>query len=111
MSPIGKGNPGQQGNLPWAGQTTQYNTANSGNVYATQNGSINVNTAATGKRGPRIDTKVLLVTLLTDVIAFVYGMLAYTGRNTSGDEWRAGIFLFLFFMTSVMIGRWIRRRV
>jgi hypothetical protein len=111
MSSMGNGNPGQHGNPPWAGQPGQYNTANSGNVYATQSGTINVNAAVTGKRGPRVDTKVLLVTLLTDVIAFVYGMLAYTGKNTSGDTWRAGIFLFLFVLTSAMIGRWVRRRI
>jgi hypothetical protein len=44
------------------------------------------------------------------VIFFLYGTLAYTGRNTSGDSWRAGIFLFMFLMTSAMLGRWIRRR-
>jgi len=110
MSSMGNGNPGQQANSPWAGQPGQYNTANSGNVYATQNGTINVNAAASSKRGARIDTKVLLVTLLTDVIFFGYGMVAYTGKNTNGDEWRAGIFLFMFLLTSVIIGRWIRRR-
>lgn len=110
MSQVGNGNPGQQGYPPWPGQPGQYNAANSGNVYATQRGNININSTSPGKRGPRIDTKVLLITLLTDVIFFFYGMLAYTGRNTAADNWRAGIFLFLFVMTSAMIGRWIRRR-
>jgi hypothetical protein len=111
MSSMGTGNPGQQGYPPWAGQPGQYNTATSGNVYAAQGGNININTTPPGKRGLRIDTKVLLIILITDVIFFFYGMLAYTGRNTSGDNWRAGIFLFMFLMTSAMIGRWIRRRV
>jgi hypothetical protein len=103
------GQPGQYGN--------QYNSqSNSGqNVYATQTGNVNVNSTynsvTAGKRGPRLDTKVLLGTLVADVIFFFYGMLSYTGKNTGGDEWRAGIFLFLFVATAGMIGRWIRRRV
>lgn len=111
MSPMGNGNPGQQGYPPWAGQPGQYNTATSGNVYATQGGSININTTPPAKRGLRIDTKVLLITLLTNVILFIYGTLAYTGRNTTGDDWRAGMFLFMFVGFSAMIGRWIRRRI
>jgi DMSO reductase anchor subunit len=108
---MGKGTPGQQGNPPWAaGQPGQYNSAASGgNVYATQGGNQYIN-VGTGKRGLRMDTKVLLVTLLADVVFFFYGMLAYTGKNTNSDNWRAGIFLFMFLMTCGMIGRWIRRR-
>jgi heme/copper-type cytochrome/quinol oxidase subunit 3 len=106
MSPIGNGNPGQQ--------NQQSNTANNGNIYATQTGNINFTTtpaAAAVQQGRRLDTKVLLVTLLTDVVFFLYGMAAYTGRNTTGDEWRAGIFLFLFVATCGMAGRWVRRRI
>jgi hypothetical protein len=109
MSPTGSGNPGQQGNPQWQGPV-QFNSA-AGNVYSAQNGSINFNTTAPVQRGLRIDSKVLLVALLADVIFFFYGMLAYSGQNTSGDNWRAGIFLFMFFMTCAMIGRWIRRRI
>ncbi len=64
-----------------------------------------------GKTGIRLDTKVLGLTLLADVAFFFYGMLSYTGRNTSGDEWRAGIFIVLFSVTIGMIRRWFRRRV
>jgi hypothetical protein len=108
MSPIGNGNPGQQ--------NQQSNTANNGNIYATQTGNINFTAApaaagAAVQQGRRLDTKVLLVTLLTDVVFFLYGMAAYTGRNTTGDEWRAGIFLFLFVATCGMAGRWVRRRI
>jgi hypothetical protein len=111
MSSTGNGGPGQQGPPPWAGQPGQYNTANSGNVYATQGGNININTTPAVTRGLRVDTKALLVVLPADVIFFFYGMLAYTGKDTTGDTWRAGIFLVMFLLTATMIGRWIRRRV
>lgn len=91
---------------------SQFNNSTSGNVYATQGGgNININHNAPGKRGLRTDSKVLLITLPVNVIYFFYGMLAYTGRNTTADNWRAGIFLFLFLATCTMIGRWIRRRI
>lgn len=91
------------------GQQNQSNMVNSGNLYATQKGNINIGVGA--QRGPRFDTKALLATLLIDIAFFFYGMLSYTGRNTTGDEWRAGIFLFLFLATSGMFGRWVRRRM
>jgi ABC-type multidrug transport system permease subunit len=90
------------------GQQHQTNSVNSGNLYATQKGNINIGAR---QAGPRLDTKVLLATLLTDVVFFFYGMLSYTGHNTTGDEWRAGLFLFLFIATSGMFGRWVRRRM
>jgi hypothetical protein len=111
MGPMGNANPGQQGVPPLAGQPSQVNTAMSGNVYATQGGGkITINSGPASKGGLRTDTKVLLVTLLVDVAFFFYGMLAYTGKNTNADEWRAGIFLFLLLMTGGTVGRWIRRR-
>jgi hypothetical protein len=117
MNPIGGGNPGQQGNRPQVpqhgGQFNQFNYANR-DLYNTQDGDIITNNnyqALPRQRGLRIDTKVLLITLITDVIFFFYGMLTYTGTNTGSDNWRAGIFWFLFLMTSAMIGRWIRRRI
>ena len=106
MNPSGQGKPGQQGN---PSSPVQSNTVGSGNLYATQGGNIHINTP--GKTGLRIDSKVLLITLVADVILFFYGMLSYTGNNTTGDDWRAGIFLFMFLATCAMIGRWIRRRV
>ena len=93
------------------GGGSQYNSTNSGNLYATQTGNININNPAAGRRGPRIDSKVLVITLLADAIFFLYGMLVYSGKNTEGDQWRAGIFLFLFFWTCVILGRWVRRRI
>lgn len=100
MSAKGNGFPGQN------------NTTNgSGNIYATQNGNINFNTTTPGQPGLRVDTKALLIVLPANGVFFLYGMLAYTGRGTSGDNWRAGIFLVLFFLTLAMVGRWIRRRI
>ena len=110
MSSTGNGPSGPQGNPPW-GQPGQYNMSASGNVYATQKGNITIGGAAGGWRGPRVDSKVLLATLLADGIFFLYGMLSYTGRNTGPDQWRAGIFLFLLLTTFAMAGRWIRRRI
>jgi hypothetical protein len=111
MSSTGSGNTGQPGNPPWPPQPGQYNTSSSGNVYATQGGgNININNAPPAQRGLRLDTKVLLVTLLVDAVFFLYGMLSYTGQNTGSDTWRAGIFWFLFLMTCGMLGRWVRRR-
>ncbi|MBF5028557.1 MULTISPECIES: hypothetical protein [unclassified Micromonospora] len=98
---------GQKGTPPGSGQNIN---TNSGNVYATQTGNININNNLAQKRGPHLDTKALLVVLPANVIFFLYGMSAYTGRNTSGDNWRAGIFLFMLLFTLGMIGRWVRRR-
>jgi hypothetical protein len=99
---MGNGTPGMN----------QSNLAKKGNVYGVQGGTLNVtNTAGPTRRGPRVDTKVLLVTLPVDVAFFFYGMLSYTGQNTTGDDWRAGIFLFLFLATAAMLGRWVRRRI
>jgi hypothetical protein len=96
---------------PWAGQPGQFNTTNSGNIYATQGGNININATPAVPRGLRVDTKALLIVLPADVIFFFYGMFAYTGKNTTGDTWRAGIFLVMCLVTAAMAGRWIRRRV
>lgn len=87
----------------------QNNSVGSGNIYATQKGNINIGGAP--QRGPRLDTRVLLATLLTDAVFFFYGMLSYSGHSTTGDEWRAGIFLFLLITTGGMAGRWVRRRM
>ena len=112
MNPMGNGNTGQQGYPPGAGQPGQYNTVSSGNLYATLGGNITFNTSPPpSRRGLRIDTKVLLIALPMNVIFFFYGMLAYTGRNTRADDWRAGLFLLLFFVTVAMLGRWVRRRI
>ncbi|GAA1640346.1 hypothetical protein [Actinoplanes couchii] len=81
----------------------QYNVGQ--NVYATQKGKITVNHGAAPPSG-----KPVLILLGLDVIFFFYGMFAYTGDNTSGDTWRAGIFLLLVFVTLSTLGRWFRRR-
>jgi hypothetical protein len=46
-----------------------------------------------------------------DVAFFFYGMTAYTGRNTTADTWRAGIFILLLILTASLVRRWLRRRV
>lgn len=97
----------------YTGPGNQYNTVSGGgNNYSAQNGNIIFNTSQVppAPRGLRVDTKVLLGTLVFDVAFFFYGMLAYSGQNTSGDNWRAGLFIFLFFATIGMMGRWFRRR-
>jgi hypothetical protein len=110
MSSTGNGNPGQQGFPHWNGQPSVHNTGNQHNtgqnVYATQKGHINIKN---GSAPP--SAKPLLVILSIDVIFFFYGMLSYTGKNNSGDEWRAGIFLILAIVTLSMIGRWVRGRL
>ena len=101
------------GNGP-SNNSNQYNSAGAGgNVYATQGGgTINVHQPqAAARRGVGIDTKVLLAVIVADVAFFFIGMLSYTGQNTSGDTWRAGIFLFLLVLTGILIRRWIRRRM
>jgi hypothetical protein len=111
MSSMGNGNPGQQGFPPWNGQSgvqnntgNQYNTGQS--VYATQKGHIRINNGAA-----RPSAKPVLVILGFDVVFFFYGMLSYTGKDTGGDGWRAGIFLVLAVVTFSMIGRWVRGRL
>ncbi|OLE21213.1 MAG: hypothetical protein AUG44_28295 [Actinobacteria bacterium 13_1_20CM_3_71_11] len=64
-----------------------------------------------GRRRRGSDSVVLLVALVVDVAFFFYGMLAYTGRNTSADTWRAGLFLVLLAVTGSLFRRWLRRRV
>ena len=102
MNPSGNQNPSKftQNNTPRRG----------GNVYANQGTGNQIIHTGPGRRGGA-DTKALLVVLVLDVVFFFYGMLAYTGRNTSGDEWRAGIFIVLLIVTAGMIRRWLRRRV
>ncbi|MEV4518002.1 hypothetical protein AB0K00_54730 [Dactylosporangium sp. NPDC049525] len=81
-------------------------------AYTTQSGTINVNHGQTAaRRGLGTDTKFLLFTLVADVAWFFIGMLSYTGQNTTGDTWRAVIFLFLLALTGAVVRRWIRRRV
>jgi len=110
MSSMGNGNPGQQGLPPWNGQPVQNNTGNqyntAQNLVATQRGNIRINNGAAPP-----SAKPLLIILGIDVIFFFYGMLSYTGKNTGGDEWRAGIFLVLAVVTLSMIGRWVRGRL
>ena len=88
----------------------QSNVANNGDVYGVQGGNININTVSPTKRGAGVDTKMLLIILLVDVAFFFYGMLAYTGKYSTADNWRACIFLFLFLATAGMVRRWVRRR-
>lgn len=103
MNPSGNQDPNKTGHY------TQNNAPRrGGSVYANQGGNQIINVG--GKRGGG-DTKALLVTLAVDVAFFFYGMLSYTGRNTTADEWRAGIFLILLIVTVGMVRRWLRRRI
>lgn len=113
MNPMAGGDPGQQRDQSWSPQYgNQFNYANR-DLYRTDDGDIITNNnyhATAAQRGLRLDTKVLLITLAVDIVFFFYGMATYTGKNVSSDNWRAGIFWFLFLTTCGMIGRWIRRR-
>jgi hypothetical protein len=102
MNPSGNQNPNQftQNNSPRRG----------GNVYANQGTGKQIIHTGSSKRGSG-GTKALLVTLALDAVFFLYGMLSYTGKNTSGDEWRAGIFIILLIVTAGMIRRWLRNRI
>jgi hypothetical protein len=91
----------------------QTNTANSGGaVYANQGtGNQIINTGPVPKRGPRTDTKVLLIMIVADVGVFWYGAASFTGRDTTANQWHAGIFLVMLGITIRMIKRWMHRRV
>jgi hypothetical protein len=78
-------------------------------VYANQGGDQVIhNYQATRGRG--FSGRALLVTLMIDAGFFLYGMIAYTGRNTTADLWRSGIFFGLLVVTGSMVRRWLRRR-
>ena len=96
-----------------SGDQNQYTQHNSpvagGQVFAHQGtGNQIINMQA---RRRRADSIALLVTLVVNVLYFFYGMSSYTGRNTTADEWRAGIFLLLLVVTIGMVRRWFRRRL
>lgn len=111
MRPADRNRPGGPGHY------SQENTpAAGGTVYAHQGPGDQIIYAPPTqgtpvKRGVGVDTKVLLATLVTDVLFFFYGMLSYSGTNSGADTWRAGIFLLLLAVTGTMIRRWIRRRM
>ncbi|MEV4350731.1 hypothetical protein AB0J83_40260 [Actinoplanes sp. NPDC049596] len=86
------------------GTNNQYNSGQ--NVYATQKGHIRITNGAAPP-----SAKPLLVILALDAVFFLYGMLSYTGHNTSADAWRAGIFLALVVLTLSLTSRWIRGRL
>lgn len=103
--------PGESTNRAEQGQHVQTNTPTSGGtVYANQGGDQFIYPQPTvihNKR--RAGGRAVLVILAVDVAFFFYGMLAYTGRNTSADAWRAGIFLLLLAFTGSLLRRWVRR--
>jgi hypothetical protein len=51
----------------------------------------------------------VLAVLALDAVFFFYGMFAYTGKNTTADDWRVGIFLLLIVITGSLVRRWLRR--
>ena len=57
-----------------------------GQVFANQGtGDQNIHLQPARRAGG--DTKALLVTLVVDVVFFVYGSLSYTGRGTPSSSW------------------------
>jgi hypothetical protein len=83
-----------------------------GNVFANQGtGDQIIHTGTPGRRGLGTDSKALLVFLAVDILFFFFGALSYTGGNTDGDMWRAGIFLVLLIVTAGLVRRWLRRRI
>lgn len=91
----------------------QYSQRNSarrgGRIYANQGGNQIIHNHQGGHGG--FSGRALLVTLVADAAFFLYGMTAYTGRNTTGDLWRSGIFLGLLVLTGSLLRRWLRRRL
>ena len=93
----------------------QFNTpASGGTVYSNQGPGNQifyqtyVDPAAQRRR--RLARWGLLGALVTDVLYFFYGMWSYTGRNTPGDAWRAGIYLVMLAVTIRLLRGWLRTR-
>lgn len=63
---------------------------------------------ARGRR--RFAARLVIGALVADVIYFFYGMWSYSGRDTSGDAWRAVIYLVMLAVTIRLIRRWFRHR-
>jgi hypothetical protein len=62
------------------------------------------------QRRRQTTTRLLIGALLADILYFFYGMWSYSGYNTSGDGWRAGIYLVMLVITIRLIRRWFRQR-
>lgn len=98
-------------------QYEQYNQAsNGGTVYSTQHGDQHFDNRVTNNNLRARERTwagwAVLVSILVDVVYFVYGMTAYTGRtDDSGDLVRALIFFALLATTGTLLRRWLRRRL
>ncbi len=106
------------GNAPHRhnGQMNQANggplIANQGNQYVTTNNITNNHQVLVIKQRHARTGWAILVILAVDVAFFFYGQAAYTGRmDSTGDMWRAGIFLALVVITGSLIRRWVRTRI
>lgn len=107
--------PGPNQGSPQPGQPQNFQQQNApgagGTVYANQGtGNQNVTTNYNLPKMGRYGGRALLIILVVDVAFFIYGATAYTGRGTTADNWRAGIFFVLVIVTVRMIRSWLRRR-
>jgi hypothetical protein len=62
------------------------------------------------QRRRKFTSRLLIGALVADVLYFFYGMWSYSGHDTSGDAWRAGIYLLMLGVTIRLIRRWVRQR-
>ena len=90
----------------------QHNQANGRGQVIVNQGSGNQIVNLHNHAARRRTGVAVLIVLGIDVVLFVYGTLAYTGRaGETGDLWRAGIMLVLLGITVQLIRRWIRQRL
>jgi len=96
---------------PIPGFTQNNRSGPGGNVYANQGtGDMTIYNQSHGPARSGFGGWLLLTLLVVDIAFFFYGMLAYTGRNTNADSWRAGTFLVLLIVTGSTLRGWLRRR-
>jgi hypothetical protein len=93
----------------------QHNAPTSGGTVYSHQGSgsqvvHNTYTDQAAQRRRQTTTRLLIGALLADILYFFYGMWSYSGHNTSGDAWRAGIYLVMLVITIRLIRRWFRQR-
>lgn len=95
----------QQYNAPESGGTVYSNQGTGDQIFYQQYGD------AAAERRRRTTTWLLVTLLVADVLYFFYGMMSYSGQNTSADMWRAFIYLAMLVTTIRLIRRWLSQRV